>query len=242
MYQSRAGGWGYEGSFQIAAAILALQHAKEAGVTLDEKKLALAVDHLASMRVEATEGSSQRDTSGSNPSKREPRAPEGSGSADRSAIGYGYSRTGDPLARASKANALNDSVARLVECEWALVKAGKVTPQTFERTFESFMKHREFMWKTRRLAERGKFPTPIGGGTPYMWFAFFGSMYGTLGLEGVPVGRRQAWGEALREDLMAVVDVDGAWTDVNIPNSPGSKMVSTAMALLSLKNIERAVK
>ncbi len=215
-YQGPAGTWGYSGSFKVGAAILALQHAKAAGVAVNEAKLAKAVTFLQSMRVEG--------------------------------VGYGYSYSRKPFESTPKEQAMNDGVARLIECEWALLQMGKVTPKEFEQAFENFMAHRDFTWKMRADAE----VLPLGedmprgsGGTPLVFFTFFCSYYSTLGLEGLPMERRKVCGEALRQDLIAVVDEDGAWENVRslryVNPAPGSKMYSTAMALLSLKNIDRAL-
>jgi hypothetical protein len=228
-------GWGYNSTFQTAAALLMLCELREAGAPLREEAIEEVAELLKTARSDLGYDYNIRP------------------------------QTGPPPAPERKQWFLDGSAARNAACEYALFRCGKAGREDLEAMIRRSMDHRAFLWETRAGTAQGRWPRVHSASpNPYFAFwgcchvawALEGCGPDARG-RWMPLLRddllkaREAdgtWinlpaeGPAKTGPKVAFDDKGNRiWQVVERNVEPGSKIYATSMALLTLESLNRPV-
>jgi hypothetical protein len=225
------GGWGYNGTFQTAAALIMLHELKEAGIPVNEETNGKVVALLKANR---------------------------SGFGYDYNVGPASSKEHSP---GDLEELRNGSAARDGACDYALYLHGAITREEMEEMLQGVMDHRQFMWKMRALTAEGQWPRVRSASPsayfPFWGYCHTAiavdacsegrrAAWGKLLYEDL-LQEQEADGTWINLPITAskhslpVVEYteEGArvWRQYEQNIGPGSKLYATTMALMALKHI-----
>jgi tetratricopeptide (TPR) repeat protein len=119
----------------------------------------------------------------------------------------------------------DQSIARGPACEHALFKAGAVSRADLHTTLKTFMHYRDALRIPVKL--NASWGNPHAFSSYFYFYAYYHAARAMVELGG---NAAPAWLEALRQDLLAVPELDATWVDYHLAGKP----YGTAMALLVL--------
>lgn len=131
-----------------------------------------------------------------------------------------------------KTGKFEGACGRMAVCYLAEYLWNKCDLQKLQWALAKFIEHRSRLKRVRKSTDwhSGKYAN-----APY--FFFFDYFYAAAGMARLPVEQRKGWLAEVRDDLLAINEVDGSWLDWHI----GGKNYGTAMALMTLRTCGRVL-
>lgn len=193
-------------SFTAGAALIALFEAREAGADVPQEMVDTAMKRMMALKVQVTDNEQEEDQ-------------------DHDA--YEYS---DRPSSQFKSGKFEGACGRMAVCYLAEYVWKKCDLAKLEWALSKFVEHRSRLKRVRKSTDwhSGKYAN-----APY--FFFFDYFYAADGMTRLPAERRKQWLADVRDDLLAINEVDGSWLDWHI----GGKNYGTAMALMILRTCGR---